>query len=363
MWFGSLKNNSSKPLEFDCPKDPIKFFGKHLSYDQSENNNKNFFIKIKKMETKLNLWLSRDLTLFGRTLLVKSLGLSLLIYSSSMLLVPESVIQQTQTKLFSFLWKHKKDKIKRQVLFQPLSKGGLNFPCFRTAVKALRLGWIGRFLDLTKETWKVILNHYFDKIGGLSFILNCNYSAEKLSCSIPTFYREMLTFFQELHNDSKDPMQRDFILCNNKEITIENKSLFWRSWLDKKVVFIQDILDGNGNFIPFNKFKEKYNINTNFLQYYQIISAIPTWLRRKAAEANVVQSLFPFDNTKFQLSKEVFLDLTKMRCKQFYNLLLERSDISPTAIEKWRRKNRYVADNWENSLQTIYSIKQPVIIS
>jgi len=94
MWFGSLKNNSNKPLEFDCPKDP-KFLGTQLSYDQSENNKKNFFIRIKKMETKLNLWLSRDLTLFGRTLLVKSLGLSQLIYSSSMLSVPESVIQHT----------------------------------------------------------------------------------------------------------------------------------------------------------------------------------------------------------------------------------------------------------------------------
>jgi len=139
IWFGSLKNNSNKPLEFDCPKDPIKFLGRHLSYDQSEDNQKNFFIQIKKMETKLNLWLSRDLTLFGRTLLIKSLGLSQLIYSSLMLSVPESVIQQTQTKLSSFLWKHKKDKIKQQVLFQPLSKGGLNFPCFRTVVKALKL--------------------------------------------------------------------------------------------------------------------------------------------------------------------------------------------------------------------------------
>jgi len=185
MGFGSLKNNSNKPLEFNCPKDPIKFLETHLSYDQSENNKKIFFFKIKKMETKLNLWLSRDITLFERTVLVESLGLSQLIYSSSMLSVHESVIQQTQAKLFSFLWKHKKDKIKRQVLFQPLSKGGLNFPCFRTAVKALRFSWIGRLLNPTKETWKVIPNHYFDKIGGLSFTLNCNYSAKKLSSSIP----------------------------------------------------------------------------------------------------------------------------------------------------------------------------------
>ena len=45
------------------------------------------------METKLNIWLSRDLTLFGRTMLAKSLaGLSQLIYTASMLSVPELAI-------------------------------------------------------------------------------------------------------------------------------------------------------------------------------------------------------------------------------------------------------------------------------
>ena len=55
----------------------------------------------------------------------KSLRLSQLIYTAPMLSVPETVIQQTQCKLFAFLRKNKKDKIKRQVLFRPLSKGGL----------------------------------------------------------------------------------------------------------------------------------------------------------------------------------------------------------------------------------------------
>ena len=61
-------------------------------------------------------------------MLVKSLGLSQLFYAASMLSVPETVIQQTQSKLFTFLWMNKRDKIKRQVLFRPLSKGGLSFP-------------------------------------------------------------------------------------------------------------------------------------------------------------------------------------------------------------------------------------------
>ena len=112
------------------------------------------------------------------------MGLSRLIYTASILSVPELAMQQTQRKLFSFLWKNKRDKIKRQVLCRPLSRGGLGFPCFRTAIKALRLSWIGRLLNNSKDTWQGIPNHYFDKHGGLLFLLNCNYSVRKYPFSI-----------------------------------------------------------------------------------------------------------------------------------------------------------------------------------
>ena len=117
LWIGVSRKNKTEPLKFQCPKDPIKFLGTYLSHDAAANNNNNFYIKIRKMETKLNIWRSRDLTLFGRTMLAKSLGLSQLIYTASMLSVTETVIQQTQSKLFAFLWKNKRDKIKRKVLF------------------------------------------------------------------------------------------------------------------------------------------------------------------------------------------------------------------------------------------------------
>ena len=87
-----------------------------------------------------------EVMLIRRTMLAKSLGFSQLIYTASMLFVPETVIQQTQRKLFVFLWKNNRGKIKRQVLFPPLSKGGLSFPCFMTVVKALRLSWISTTL-------------------------------------------------------------------------------------------------------------------------------------------------------------------------------------------------------------------------
>ena len=69
-------------------------------------------------------------------------------YTASMLTVPEEVIKRVQTKLFNFFYgKTKKDKIKRELLFQEMRKGDLNFPNFAITVKALRLSWIGRLLE------------------------------------------------------------------------------------------------------------------------------------------------------------------------------------------------------------------------
>ena len=81
-------------------------------HESDKNIDENFLSRIRKMKTKLNLWLSRDLTLYGKSLLAKTLGVSQLVYAASLLSVPNAVIKIVQTQLFSFLWKNKKDKIK-----------------------------------------------------------------------------------------------------------------------------------------------------------------------------------------------------------------------------------------------------------
>ena len=99
MWIGSAKNNETKPLGFESYKEPIKSLGIYLSY---KHDNLNLFTKIYKMDTKLNIWQTRDLTLFGRTMLVKTLGLSKLVYVATMLRVPEMVIKREKEKITIF---------------------------------------------------------------------------------------------------------------------------------------------------------------------------------------------------------------------------------------------------------------------
>ena len=113
MWLGTMKSGDSKILEFNITKCPIKVLGAFLSYSQDKNIQR----------VKLNLWLSRDLTLYGKSLLAKTLGLSQLVYAASMLSVPQTVITNVQTELCSLLWKNRNDKIKRTVIYQPLKEG------------------------------------------------------------------------------------------------------------------------------------------------------------------------------------------------------------------------------------------------
>ena len=123
------------------------------------------------------MWRSRDLTLFGKVLIIKSLALSQLIYSVSILNVPKEVARTVKTKLFSFLWKNKRDKIKRTGLYQDLERGRIRMADIDTMFKALKLAWFPRLLIPGNQSWKTVPDYYLRKFGGLNFSLRCNYDA------------------------------------------------------------------------------------------------------------------------------------------------------------------------------------------
>ena len=70
-------------------KHPAKMpLGASCLYNIKENNELNFDKKIQRMQTKLDMWSSRDLKIFGRAMLIKILAISQLVYSASNLDLP-----------------------------------------------------------------------------------------------------------------------------------------------------------------------------------------------------------------------------------------------------------------------------------
>ena len=166
----------------------LYILGIYFSYNIKANNELNFDIKIQKLQTKLDMWNSRDLTIFRRAMLIKTLGISLLIYSVSNLDAPKGIVEIVRTKYFKYLWKNKKDKIKRSGLYQDSDNGGIRMIHFDIMLKALKLTWIPRLLRISDNSnWCIIPKHYFKRMGGLNFMLRCNYDRDFFN-DLPLFY-------------------------------------------------------------------------------------------------------------------------------------------------------------------------------
>ena len=96
------------------------------------------------------------MTLFGKVLIIKSLGLSQIAYAASNVNVPNETIYTIEKKIFGFLWNNKKDKIKRESIYQDYDKGGIHMTDVNIMIKALRLAWIPRLLNPNSLNWKSI---------------------------------------------------------------------------------------------------------------------------------------------------------------------------------------------------------------
>ena len=140
-------------------------------------------------------------------------------------------------------------------------------------VQSLRLAWLSRLLSDTNDTWKAIPNYYFNKHGGLAFLLNCNYNASKLAKNLPLFYRELLEYFSVVKKNSPQDVNSKFILWNNQNITIDGNPVFWKSWFDSSILFVHDVLNSEGNFLSLEEFQSKFKIKIDFFAIFSIIKS------------------------------------------------------------------------------------------
>ena len=241
IWLGRWASNKNRPLSIKWFHGPVKILGIHFSYDDKGNNELNFNQKIRKLQTKLDMhmWSSRDLTLFGRTMILKSLGLSQLVYSASNLVVPPGTVDLVKTKSFTFLWRNKKYKIKRSGLYQDPDTGGIRMPDLNIMFKVLKLAWITRLMNSVKR--KLYL---YD---------------------LPIFYKTILDNFNELKSLYAYYQKQDIIFFNNKEILVGGKPIFLREWFNKGIILIVDLLDETGNLLTFQEFSHIYILMSNQL--------------------------------------------------------------------------------------------------
>jgi len=105
------------------------------TYDENKTNELNFAEKIRNLEKARNSW-EKNITLYGKINMVKTFGLSKLIYNASVLVITKLFIKEIEKLIFNFIWD---GRIKKSTIIaeRERKKGGLKTIDFNIMNKAL----------------------------------------------------------------------------------------------------------------------------------------------------------------------------------------------------------------------------------
>ena len=150
---------------------------------------------------------------------------------------PKGIAEIVRKKSFKFLWKNKKVKIERSGLYQDLDNGGI-----RVIPRLLRTS--------DNSNWCTIPKHYFKGMGGLNFLLRCNYDTNYFN-DLPLFYKKILEFLNELKTLYSYDQKQELILFTNKDILVDGEPIFLSEWFRKGILSINELLKETGNVLTF----------------------------------------------------------------------------------------------------------------
>ena len=323
----------------------LNMLGVEIGRCETIKQSKNFEDKIPKMVNQLHIQSQRNLSLCGKILLTKTFGISKFIHQMSITDASKEVLEKIQCVLNKYIWSYKPAKVKHTVLIGNIYQSGLSSLDVESKNKALRLSWVHRIIE--GKGWNDIISEYLEPMGGLSFLLKCNYDTKHLKW-IPKFYQNLLKFILEIYYNQ----DREYIIWNNKSILIDGKSIFWKNWYDKGVIYIHDFINTNGEWLTFKAFCNKFEIRTNFLRYLGILSAI-----KQAAKAlDVDPSRKPaldLQNLKWRLYSGKTIDIKKAKSRDFYAEFVEFNLEPPKSCRKWLEKYNLDEDIFYTSLPLV----------
>ena len=171
----------------------MRCLGIYIGHDKPSCYQKNWKKKIEKMKLVFERWKNRNLSIFGKSLIIKSLAASILVHTMSILDTPTEILDEIEKLIFGFLWE-KNEKIKRKTLIMNKLKGGINMLDIHCKDKALKASWIKR-LNKTGPN-KSFINLYLNKKGiNVDYLIKSNctgHSIIKEYLKIPTFWAKVL---------------------------------------------------------------------------------------------------------------------------------------------------------------------------
>ncbi len=307
-------------------KDPIRYLGIFIGISEIDCIKKNWTDKLESFQKLIDSWRKRKLTLFGKVIVIKTLALPKLIFSASMLPLPDGFIKKVNVILYKYIWGNS-EKIKRQVCINNLSKGGLGMIDLQSHFEALKASWINRIYDGSNLSWAVMPNYYINKVT-CGLLGEMNFKSVKAFPhlkDIPLFYQEVILSYAKCQNQNIIQTKNDFFnecLWGNCNFKFKNRCLFDVDFINAGIIHVKDILYENGLLK-----QNVYQRIENKQRYFEIISNI----QRAMLKYDGIRYMNDFVNIRNVENRIT----TNRKCKDYYNELVKSVRIESKANSKW----------------------------
>ena len=302
----------------------------------------NYNEKIIKIKNIIKLWKRRYLTPFGKITVIKTLLLPILNHLFISLPNPiENVIKELNTIFYDFLWSGTA-KIKQSVVVKQYMEGGLNMINLKAFILALKATWIRRLLRIGGNWTKIIENDI-----NINNLANYGYSLIEsiIDKTKNKFWQDVLRSHIQVIKHNKITTLEQFLntpLFQNSSMLVGGTALVYKTWNDRGVYFINDLVTEKGEFYTETDFKKLYNIKTNFLQFNGITQAIKKFAKNSNIIMKNIKSHYPILPSNIS----IYYKSTK-GCKDFYNVL-NNNEETPTSKIKWEKSYNISNETWKD---------------
>lgn len=240
---------------------------------------------------------------------------------------------------YNFLRNDKGDKIKRNIMINDYSEGGLKLIDIASFNQSLKATWIKKYLN--KEncgSWKSFFDSELDKYRGevtLTGNLNIKDSRNIIKVSDP-FFKEILEIWSlpSWYNSLK---------------RVENRPVFYKDWFLKGITKVEHLMDNSEKFLSHTTFQTIHDPTVCPLTFLEIISSI-----------KLLQRYIPH-NTRISIKHKSFLTKflkSKKPSRIVYKKLVSEKSESPNqSQQKWQEDIILMTKqepNWREAYQMVF---------
>lgn len=322
------------------PLEPIKYLGIYIGHDTEMCYKLNFEDKIKLLENTLKQAEKRNLSLFGKVCIIKSLALSKIVYTSMCLVIPDKVIKAIDQKIFQFLW-GKRDRIKRKSIINSVENGGLNMIDLKSQIKAIKASWVGRIMTAPDgDFWSILPKLYFSKFGNDYLLLKTTFTQKSMFPqidSIPAFYQDVVISY----NSAKQIKYEEFVqnikyqpIWGNRFVKLKNKTLYFKSWITEGIVAFENLKIANGKIdveYIYNRLRDKRKFHSEINILQKALKLANIRISNTPTNDPVLNTRIPY----YIYHQEKSYEWVCQKSKYYYKRILEDIVQIPSAERYW----------------------------